>query len=93
MGWSCSDAAGKTMDRWVAKCRKETKQSNVFEVNRVRYFWEEDREEFEDGSIKGEVFMQLNADRCRSAGRFHIGGDGNMVSVTSPALNTFISRL
>lgn len=79
MGWSCSKAAGNVTDSWQKKCRLSTGSANTFVVKRVKYFFDISSEEYDDGSITGELLMCLTQDRCRKIGNFRIDGKGTLV--------------
>lgn len=79
MGFSCSNAAAEVVDGWATRCRAQTRQSNVFEVDRSRYFLEESREEQADFGVTGEVYIVLSGDRCRKVGDYRLDGEGRLV--------------
>lgn len=79
MGWSCAAAAGHTMDRMVAACRKENGSSNTFTAGGKTYFWETSRREHNDGAITGSVFVVTKPGWSRKSGSFRIDSDGKMV--------------
>jgi len=83
MGWSCTKAAGDTMDRWSAVCRKATGSSNAFKVGPKKFFFEGDNVEHDDGSITGEVFAMVGESSARSVGKFHIGPGGEVLKAPS----------
>ena len=78
MGWSCRADAAKTYDKWDKHCRETTGSSNVFVDKGVRFFFEGDRVEHEDGAITGEVFKFVSEDKVVDAGTFRINGDGSV---------------
>lgn len=89
MGYSYRDDAGKVLDGWTQECRRQTGQSNVFRLDRASYFFEEDRVEYEDGGITGEVFLQLTDSRCRSVGKFRVSGEGVLVEAPEAIRKAF----
>lgn len=82
MGWSCSSAAGATLDIWTQYCVKETGSQNVFKIRGVHYMFEVSRTEHRDGRITGEIlcFPTYNpkgeSNSVIPAGRFCISADG-----------------
>ncbi len=60
MGWSCTRAAGDTMDRWIAKCRAQSGGSqNTYTSDGETYFWEVSRTEHNDGAITGTIHRNM----------------------------------
>lgn len=84
MGWSCTKAAGDTMDRWSAVCRKATGSSNAFKVGPKKFFFEGDNIEHDDGSITGEVFRMGGGGLAYAYGKFHIGPNGEVLKAPEP---------
>ena len=78
MGWSCSEAAGKTMELWCAACSAATESTNVFRDNGEVFFWEVDSKEWEDGRITGTIQKMVDKDSCVPWGRFQIEPTGRV---------------
>lgn len=81
MGWSCRADAAKTLDKFTAACVQSTGNSNGFEADGERYFFEVDDFEHEapyDGAISGEIYRHINDTQCVKAGSFFIEGDGRI---------------
>ncbi len=70
MGWSCRADAAQVAEKWTQACVAQTGQSNVFEWQGRKFFWEASRTEHADGAITGSIWRFLDADHCRRAGGF-----------------------
>jgi hypothetical protein len=80
MGWSCTTAATRTMDRLTDACVKVSGgcQNEFPESNGVWLFWSHDTQEYPDGRVTGEVYRHLPAGMCRFDSRFVIRADGSL---------------
>jgi hypothetical protein len=66
------------MERWTRACVEQTGSQNVFEVERVKYFWEVSRREHNDGAITGSIFRLDTGGMAHRAGSFRINPDGSV---------------
>jgi hypothetical protein len=78
MGWSCRVEAARTLESWIAYCRRQSGQSNVFYTNGKSYFFEEDNVEHDDGAITGSVWFMGKNQTCSKYGTFRVNGDGTV---------------
>ncbi len=79
MGWSCRREAGLVLDAWTKACVAQTGSTNVFVERGVRFFFELDNVEHDDGAITGTIqksFKKGGKDLCVEAGAFRIEGNG-----------------
>ena len=76
MGWSCSQKAGRVLDKMSKACVNQTGMQNVFEANGSRFFFETNGVEYADGSIRADVFKFVDDNSAVNAGGFRIFGDG-----------------
>lgn len=102
MGWSCSAAAGRTLEAIQAACVASTGSQNTWEEpGRAPCFFELDSTEHDDGAITGDVFrMAPGTSRCRATTRFRIEADGRLSigprffrgAVANPMTGTSLGR-
>ncbi len=76
MGWSCRADASRAMERLEAACRRSTGSQNVFLAGGRQFFWEIDREEYDDGRITGQWFVFVGKNACEEMGRWTIDPNG-----------------
>lgn len=80
MGWSCTRAAGDTMQEWVDECLKQTQSQNVYRNRRGdKQFWEHDRVEHADGAITGEIWRYNGNNNCIRVCGFRIEPNGDVL--------------
>jgi len=80
MGWSCTEAAGKTLDAWEKVCRASTGSSNTWTApDRRQYFYEVSAIEYNDGAITGTVH---SVSPCRLTGQFRIEPNGASAGIS-----------
>ena len=77
MGWSCTAAASKTLDKWRDLCRENTGLSNFWRDGGKEFFCEAGDEQ-DDGAIVGDVFLSLGDHHCRRVSGFRIEPDGTV---------------
>lgn len=77
MGYSCTTAANRTVDKWSDFCFKQNGSSNTFESNGDSYFYEIGRENG-DGAITGTIWKVLIDGRCKRSGTFRVNPDGTI---------------
>ena len=81
MGYSCTAAAHKTLERLLEVATRlgpVDNSSNTWEFKGHRYFYEQGRENA-DGAITGTIFVMLDEGRCKPAGSLRINPDGKIV--------------
>jgi hypothetical protein len=82
MGWSYSQAAGRTLDAIEAACKASREgtgetAANVFFARGRRYFYQVSRREMNDGGISGTVYLAPPGEGwCRKAGGSASTGGG-----------------
>lgn len=82
MGWSCSQKAGRVLERFNELCAKSSGMSNVWEAGGEWYMAEPSRKEYADGAISGSISKfdgdprGKDSNFVRRAGSFRIEGDG-----------------
>jgi hypothetical protein len=86
MGWSHTQAAGRTLDRIEEACSRSRlangggATSNVFYAGGKRYFYEVSRRDQPDGGIAGAIYLSPpDADWARKVGTFRLDGHGDVV--------------
>jgi hypothetical protein len=92
MGFSYTQAAGRTMEAIEAACKRARQpgetSTNEFWEGRARYFFEIDRQDQPDGGIRGEVHLTWDNAKgtgwARLVSTFAIDGRGRVVR--GPAL-------
>jgi hypothetical protein len=91
MGWSCTTAAARTIDRIEEACSRSRlangggATSNVFYAGGKQYFYEVSRRDQPDGGIAGTLYLSpAGVDWARKVGTFRLDGHGNVVR--GPAL-------
>ena len=81
MGWSCTAAAGRALDKWHDACVEATGVSNTFEANGNKFFFEVGREHT-DGRITGAIrrvtAVQGSLTWTVKSGSFRIDPDGKI---------------
>lgn len=84
MGWSCTQAANQTLQKWEELCRAQTGSQNVFFTKKAKFFFETSRTEHPDGAITGTIFKFLypdtDAERVQRNGSFRIEADGSITT-------------
>lgn len=78
MGWSCTAAAGLTLDAIKEHFTREgIETGNGIKGKGWTGFWETGPEH-EDGAITGSIFKDTGAGYCRRVGSFRIEPDGRI---------------
>jgi hypothetical protein len=75
VGWSCTTAASRTLGKLTRACVVATGSQNVFRANGERFFWENDREDYDDGRVKGVVYKMVG-EGCVAYAHFEIEPSG-----------------
>jgi len=84
MGWSYMAAAMQTLQA-IDKLMPDDNQVHMADGRRILgswriddklYFYEESRQEFEDGHISGTIYLDLRNGYCKQVSRFYIEPDG-----------------
>jgi hypothetical protein len=77
MGWSATAKACDIERAWSDACHKQTGQSNAYETEGKRFFYDTGREQ-RDGAITGQVFRMLPDGMAVRSGSFRIESDGTV---------------
>jgi len=80
MGWSCGDGAAEVLAGFRRGCAASTGFANEFEHNGMRYFFEIDDIEHEDGRVTAQVYEKQADGRAIDVSFFHLGPDGDILA-------------
>jgi hypothetical protein len=80
MGWSCRADAHAAMRRVDDACHRLTGTNNTFLAEGRKWFYEIDREEYEDGRITGVYLLFEGENLASRIGTFVISPDGRTMS-------------
>lgn len=79
MGWSCTSAASRAMERLADACVKASGGSqNRFPAGGDWFFWEHDYIEYEDGHVTGCVHREVGP-YCEPYAHFEITPRGDLL--------------
>ena len=76
MGWSCRAEVSDVLHAWSDACVRNCRSQNSFKVGSATFFFDTDREEYDNGAATGNIFEMLPSNTCRVVGTFSISPDG-----------------